>query len=122
MSVEMRAENEVNVLWRNTCSGRLLKKRIVVAVVPMREILAHLIVANATIDKDRVATGLHEIALDRHNELPSHRRQRFRYEAMKMGPDGFIRAIGKPLHRRFQRVRHLQNPSYPDTSKFPDIL
>ena len=54
----MRAENEVNLLWRNTCAGQLLKKRIVVAVLPMREILARLVVANATIDKDRVVAGL----------------------------------------------------------------
>jgi hypothetical protein len=70
IDVEMRAENEVDLLWSNTGAGQLLKKRTVVAVVPMREILTQLIVANATIDKDRVATGLHEIGLDRQNECP----------------------------------------------------
>jgi hypothetical protein len=73
VDMEMRAENEVDLLWRDTCAGQLLKKRIVVAVLPMREIRAHLIVADAPIDKDRVATGLHEIGLDRHDDSPGHR-------------------------------------------------
>ena len=96
--------NEVDLLRRDTCQRQLREKRSVAAVVPMREILAQLIVADATIDEDRVATGLNEIGLDRHDELPGHRRQRFRYEPMKMGPDGFLRAVGKPLRRRSQRV------------------
>ena len=71
--MEMRAENEVDLLRRYTRAGEVLKKRIVVAVVPVREVLALLIVADAPIDKDRVATGLHEIGLDRHDDSPGHR-------------------------------------------------
>ena len=73
IDMDMRAENEVDLLRCDARQRQLREKRIVVAVVPMREIRAHLIVADATIDKDRVATGLHEIGLDRHDDLPGHR-------------------------------------------------
>ena len=67
--MEVRAHDEVDVVHRQAGRGKAAHERVVLLLVPQRTRFAVLVVADATIDQDVVAPGLHDVGLEAQHQV-----------------------------------------------------
>src|SRR4029079_12924059 len=110
--MKMSAQLVVDLLGSNTCLRQALQKGAVVSAMPVREVAARLVIADPTVDQDRVVSGANQKTLNGKNQSAACRRYQSRLEPMKVRLECFVGAVREPLRRRPQRVAHLQNSGY----------
>ena len=121
VDMKMGAQHVVDLLGRDPCVRQPLQKDAVIAAMPMREVSERLVVADATVDQNGVASGTNQKTLDGKNQPARCRRYQSGREPMKMRLECLVGAVGEPFRWRQQRIAHLQNTSYPDIPDSPVI-
>lgn len=84
VGMKMGTKDIINLFRHNTGCCQSIQKSADVAAMPVRKVLAGLIVANATIDKNGVVPGTNQIALNGENNAAGSRGYRPRCEPMEM--------------------------------------
>jgi hypothetical protein len=69
VDVKMGAQDIVNLFGSNTCIRQLFQEGAIIAVMPMREVRAGLVVTNATINENCAVPSTNQITLNGKNEL-----------------------------------------------------
>lgn len=126
VGMKMGTKDIINLFRHNTGCCQSIQKSADVAAMPVRKVLAGLIVANATIDKNGVVPGTNQIALNGENNAAGSRGYRPRCEPMEMWliassvlsgnySDGVRRAHTSP---KFWLPRHLQFGIHPSMRSF----
>ncbi len=64
VAMKMGAQHIVDLLGSNTSICQPLQEGAVIAAVPMREVCVRLVVADATVDQNSVASGANQKTLD----------------------------------------------------------
>ena len=107
VQMKVGAQNIVNLLWTNPRTLQLLQKGAIIAALPVREIFARLIVADATVYENCMMCGTHQITLNGKDNSARCRGYRLGHKPMKVGFKCFFGAIGEPFGWRPQRITHL---------------
>ena len=121
VDMKMGAQHIVDLLGSNPCIGQPLQKGAVIAAMPMREVCDRLVVANATVDQNGVASGTNQKTLDGKNYPACCWRYRSGGKPMKMRFKCLVGAVGESFRWCPQRVAHLQNSGYPNIPDSPLI-
>lgn len=121
VDMKMGAQHIVDLLGSNTCIRQPLQKGAVIAAMPMREVCARLVVANATVDQNGMAPGTNQKTLDGKNKPAGCRRYQSGPKPMKMRFECFVGAVRESFRWGQQRVAHLQNSGDPDIPDSPII-
>jgi hypothetical protein len=117
VDVQVGAQDEIDVIWCDTCSQKRGHKAGVCALMPIRVVGGRLVVANTSIDEDHTAGGLQKKALHGKDQLARGRVDGPRCERLDPRRD-ICASVRKKFFRCEKRRMNIKNAPDFDVADF----